>query len=93
MTTMIDTVTDENGKTTTHTFVSDLPEIVPLIEWLKTNKTESDLTIWQNASDTVHTSASLALYKEWLTAYHIVHTVSHHDGSEEKNDHTTYQFE
>jgi hypothetical protein len=93
MSTIIDTFIDETGKTVTHTFVSELPELMPITEWVEKNKTTEELTIWNNATQGEHTPDSLALYREWLKTYQVVHTILRDDGSEIKNDHNTYEFE
>ena len=92
MATLIDTFIDDTGKTVTHTFVSALSELLPINEWVEKNKTTEELTIWNNAIHGEHTPDSLALYREWLITYQVVHTILHEDGSEIKHDYNMYEF-
>ena len=91
MSTIVETVADDAG-TTTHNYVSELPEMVPLYEWISLNKSSEDLAIWENTSEQAHTTDSLNVYKEWLQTYKIVHTVTNPDGTIEVNDYKTYKF-
>lgn len=90
MTTIVETASDELGKTTTHTYVSELPEIVPLYEWVRSNKTTEELALWEKSNEEPHTKESLTVYKEWLETFKVVHTITHDDGKIEIFDYKTY---
>jgi len=90
MTTIVETATDELGKTVTHTYVSELPEIVPLYEWIRLNKSPEQLAVWEKSSEQEHGKDSLTVYKEWLVTYKVVHTITESDGSVIVCDYKTY---
>ena len=89
MTTIVETVSDESG-TTTHTYVSELSEMVPLYEWVRLNKSPEQLAIWEKSSEQEHGRDSLTVYKEWLVTYKVVHTITESDGSVIVCDYKTY---
>ena len=90
MTTIVETATDEAGKTITHTYVSELPEIVPLYEWIRSNKSPEQLAVWEKVSDQEHGKDSLTVYKEWLVSFKVVHTITQDNGTTEVFDYKTY---
>ena len=90
MTTIVETTTDELGKTNTHTYVSELPEMIPLYEWVRLNKSPEQLAIWEKSSEQEHGRDSLTVYKEWLVTYKVVHTITESDGSVIVCDYKTY---
>jgi hypothetical protein len=91
MTTIVETVTDESG-TTTHTYVSELPEMVPISEWIRLNKSPEQLAIWEQVSEQEHTNDSLTVYKNWLETYKVIHTVTQSDGTILVHNYKTYKF-
>ena len=93
MTTIIDTVINEDGTITTHTYVSELPNFQSLDDWMTEHKTKEDLDIFIDANKHGHNLDSLALYRDWIVSQKIVHTVEHSTGKKEVNDYKTYQFE
>ena len=90
MTTIVETATDELGKTSTHTYVSELPEMIPLYEWVRLNKSPEQLAVWEKSSEQEHGKDSLTVYKEWLVTYKVVHTITESDGSVIVCDYKTY---
>ena len=90
MTTIVETVADDTG-TTTHTYVSELLEMVPLYEWIRLNKSPEQLAIWEKSSEEEHNKDSLTVYKEWLETYKIVHTITQSDGTILVHDYKTYE--
>lgn len=92
MSTHVDTVINEDGTVTTHTYVSELPEFQSFQNWLTEHRTEEHLDIMIDAGKNGHNADSLTIYKDWIVSQKITHTVENSNGTKEVNDYKTYQF-